>query len=131
MVESTRVRIDWNITVDMGNDKPKINAEFCIPEDKFSEWAHLCWAWCLCTENWVMCWHDLCINTGWAQFSSYLQLPGWIFCVVWIILQYGEYSVVQCKSNVSEGCWKMWILRNLEYYKDFIIVIINVIYLYW
>ena len=41
-MEITKVRIDWNIAVDMGNDKPEINAEFCIPEDKFSEWANSC-----------------------------------------------------------------------------------------
>jgi len=37
MVVITRVGIDWNITIDMGNDKPDINAEVCIPEDKLSE----------------------------------------------------------------------------------------------
>ena len=30
MVEITRVRIDWDITVEMGNNKPEITAEFAF-----------------------------------------------------------------------------------------------------
>ena len=40
--KSTSVGIDWNIIVDMGNDKSEINAEVCIPEGKFIEGEHTC-----------------------------------------------------------------------------------------